>query len=86
MASCHMLFIRITSYFSIFQIISIPYFITESKKYIQFTFNKKRVLLNIPKLIVIICYVFAFYRTNIHSNTNEVLPYKSVIKKDISIF
>ena len=36
-------------------------------------------------LVVILCFVFAFTRTNILVNTNEVLPYKTIINKDIEI-
>ena len=35
--------------------------------------------------VVILCFIFAFTRTNIFVNTNEVLPYKTIINKEIEI-
>ena len=94
---CHMLFIRTALYFSIFQVISVPYYIskiptteiiTDLKKITKnkFKFNRlEKYMKKIVTAVVILCFIFAFTRTNILVNTNEVLPYKTIINKEIEI-
>ena len=94
---CHMLFIRTALYFSIFQVISVPYYIskiptteiiTDLKKITKnkFKFNRlEKYMKKIVTAVVILCFIFAFTRTNILVNTNEVLPYKAIINKEIEI-
>ena len=97
LGSTHMLFIRTALYFSIFQVISLPYYISkipvkevikDLKKITRnkFKFSKlEKYMKQVVTLVVILCFVFAFTRTNILVNTNEVLPYKTIINKDIEI-
>lgn len=97
LGSAHMLFIRTALYFSIFQVISLPYYISkipvkeviEDLKKItknKFKFSKlEKYMKQALTVVVILCFVFAFTRTNILVNTNEVLPYKTIINKDIKI-
>ena len=97
LGSAHMLFIRTALYFSIFQVISLPYYISkipvkevikDLKKITRnkFKFSKlEKYMKQVVTLVVILCFVFAFTRTNILVNTNEVLPYKTIINKDIEI-
>ena len=97
LGSTHMLFIRTALYFSIFQVISLPYYISkipvkevikDLKKITRnkFKFSKlEKYMKQVVTLVVILCFVFAFTRTNILVNTNEVLPYKTIINKDIKI-
>lgn len=92
-----MLFIRTALYFSIFQVISVPYYIskiptteiiTDLKKITKnkFKFNRlEKYMKKIVTAVVILCFIFAFTRTNILVNTNEVLPYKTIINKEIEI-
>ena len=94
---CPMLFIRTALYFSIFQVISVPYYIskiptteiiTDLKKITKnkFKFNRlEKYMKKIVTAVVILCFIFAFTRTNILVNTNEVLPYKTIINKEIEI-
>lgn len=95
--SCHMLLIRIALYFSVFQIISVPYYISrmpnkaiieDIKKVTKNKINFEKVEDKLPQytaIIVTLCFLFAFTRTNILRNTNEVLPYKTILNKEISI-
>ena len=97
LGSTHMLFIRTALYFSIFQVISLPYYISkipvkevikDLKKITRnkFKFSKlEKYMKQVVTVVVILCFVFAFTRTNILVNTNEVLPYKTIINKDIEI-
>lgn len=97
LGSCHMLFIRIALYFSIFQIISIPYYISKMpneqivediSKITKDKINLKKIENKLPQYataIIVLCFIFAFTRTNILTNTNEVLPYKTILNKEISI-
>ena len=97
LGACHMLFIRIALYFEVFQIISVPYYISviPSKKIIEDLKQRIKGKVNLQKLqknlknYVIFTFVLGFAvvftRTNIMKNTNQVLPYKTIINKNISI-
>lgn len=85
--ACHMQFSRIALYFVVFQILSVPYYISImpfkkiSEKIIE-KFNKN-IDENKVKIIaiatVIIAFIGMFTFTNILNNDNEVLPYKTII-------
>lgn len=95
--SCHMLFIRVALYFSIFQVISVPYYISKipaqevAEDIKKITFNKldiskyKKYLKPILNVLVVLCFIFAFTRTNILVNTNEVVPYRTIFNKELEI-
>ncbi len=97
LGSVHMLFIRIALYFSIFQVISVPYYISKipNEKVVadlkkitknKFKFSKlEKYMKQVVTVVVVLCFIFAFTRTNILTNTNEVLPYKTIINKEIEI-
>ena len=82
----HYQFMRISVYFSAFQILSIPYYLKIMKfENITTKINnklKKNFKASTIKIIVYVCFVFAFIGlftyTNILNNDNEVLPYKTV--------
>lgn len=96
LGSCHMLFIRIALYFSIFQVISVPYYIQKmpekeiSENISKITKNKiksEKLARNMKRIVVtlvILCFSFAFLRTNIMNNTNEVLPYRTIFNTKIN--
>lgn len=97
LGACHMLFIRSALYFSIFQVISLPYYISKMpvgemiedvKRITKQKINLEKYKKKIPQYVTIftvVCFLFAFTRTNIMNNTNEVLPYKTILNKEISI-
>ena len=97
LGSCHMLFIRTELYFSVLQIVSVPYYINKmpvneiEEKIKKITKNKIKIDKWIPKMqtimtiVVILCFTFAIVRTNIMNNTNEVLPYRTVFNPKIKI-
>ena len=97
LGSCHMLFIRMALYFSVFQIVSIPYYISKmpNSQIVEDLLKISKNKINLKKvenklkqcvtIIFILCFAFAFTRTNILTNTNEVLPYKTILNKEISI-
>ena len=97
LSSVHIQFSRIALYFSVFQIISIPYFICnmpvneiidDCKKILS---NKIMIDKLVPKfeLIVttiwIILFIGLFGYTNIKNNDNEVVPYKTIINHEWKI-
>lgn len=94
-STCHMLFIRITLFFSIFQIISVPYYISKMPiQEIERDINKiskgklklkKEKFQKYATIIIVLCFIFAFTRTNILTNTNRVLPYRTIFNKELSI-
>lgn len=89
MGSIHVLFSRIASYFMVFQIISIPYYI-EKIKYGKIMFNNKAVNDKIFNkrnlcLIIVISYILLLVYTNVLNNDNEVLPYRVFINKSFYI-
>lgn len=67
--------IRLVYYFSIFQIISIPYFL----KYVKEIWNEK--IYKVSMLIVIIFVSTTLIWTHVVNNTDEVLPYKTIFNK-----
>ena len=77
---------RISVYFSAFQILSIPYYLKIMKfENITIKINnklKKNFKVSTIKIIVYVCFCLAFTGlftyTNILNNDNEVLPYKTV--------
>lgn len=95
--ACHMQFSRIALYFLIFQIISIPYFISAiPKEEVQKDLEKiTKEKINLDKIMIkskeiisilfVICFMILFCYTNIINNDNEVVPYKTVINKEILI-
>lgn len=95
--SCHMLFIRVALYFSVFQIISVPYYISKIpteeviKDIKKITFDKldisryAKFLQPTLNVLIVLCFMFAFTRTNILVNTNEVVPYKTILNKELKI-
>ena len=97
LGSVHMLFIRTALYFSVFQVISVPYYISKipNKEVIRdlkkitknkFKFVKlEKYMKQAVTVVIVLCFIFAFTRTNILTNTNEVLPYKTIINKEIEI-
>lgn len=82
----HYQFMRISVYFSAFQILSIPYYLKIMKfENITIKINnklKKNFKVSTIKIIVYVCFCLAFTGlftyTNILNNDNEVLPYKTV--------
>lgn len=94
---CHQLFIRIALYFAVFQIISIPYYISRMptrdiveniKEITKNKINLEKIEKKLQKyctIIIILCFIFAFTRTNILNNTNGVLPYRTILNKQLKI-
>ena len=85
----HYQFMRISVYLGAFQILSIPYYLKIMKvENITTRINnklKKNFKVSTIKIIVYVCFVFAFTGlftyTNILNNDNEVLPYKTVFSE-----
>lgn len=96
--TCHMLLIRIALYFSVFQVISVPYYISKmpEKEIVEdikkLTFKKidlrkyEKHLQKSMTVIIVLCFMFAFTRTNILVNTNAVVPYKTIFNKELRIY
>lgn len=94
-STCHMLFIRITLYFSIFQIISVPYYISKMpvkeicydiKKITKGKINLTgKNMQKYATIIIVLCFIIAFTKTNILCNTNGVLPYRMIFNKKLLI-
>lgn len=88
----HTHFMRIMAYFSVFQILSIPYFfnIINYKNLAQKIKNKlnKNITDKAVKTITYICIVIGFTTifayTNILNNDNGVLPYTTIFEKENS--
>ena len=97
LSSVHVQFSRIALYFSIFQVLSIPYFIhnmpvKETINDLEKLFrNKIKLEKVIPKFqiivtaIWIILFIGLFSYTNIKNNDNEVTPYKTIINHEWKI-
>lgn len=95
--ACHRQFLRIVLYFLIFQILSIPHFISKmpvneiKEDIIKLSKNKIKStkifehLQQIVSAIFIILLLRIFYSSNIQHNDNEVVPYKTVLNKEIKI-
>lgn len=93
MSNVHMLFSRMSYYFTIFQILSIPYFIeTTIVKNFKFKVKTKKVKLEMKKLksvlytLVIIGFLSLTFYTNILHNDNEPIPYMSIFNKERKIY
>ena len=97
LGSVHMLFLRIAFYFSIFQILSIPYYLNklDGKELVEdikkITKNKINLVKIQTKMVAIVTvlimsiFTMHFIRTYIFKDTNEVTPYKTVFAKDFEI-
>lgn len=97
LSSVHVQFSRIALYFSIFQVMSIPYFIYNMPtKEILEDFEKKfknkiHFTKIIPKFELVVSVVFItlfvglFGYTNIKNNDNDVVPYKTIINRELKI-
>ena len=93
MESIHMLFNRIAFYFTVFQILSVPYFMKKLEKIevpdkvILKKINLKKILTKRNIYIFIICcYVLLFIYTNVLHNDNEVIPYRTVFNKKLKMY
>lgn len=89
----HMQFLRIAIYFSIFQILSIPYYL-ENMPYeriadlIENNFKKKIPLKNVKTIVyslIIISFIAIFIYTNVLNNDNGVVPYQTIFSKGFKI-
>lgn len=67
--------IRLVYYFSIFQIISIPYFL----KYVKNIFEKKTYI--ISTIIVVMIFSATVVWTHVLHTSDEILPYKTIFNK-----
>ncbi len=80
MSSTHMQFARLSYYFTIFQIISIPYFLMTTK------ISLKHYNANIIRRVICACITLSFlgviFYTNVIHNDNEPLPYKTIFNKE----
>ena len=85
----HSQFMRITIYFGIFQILSIPYFFNmmnfdDISKKISDKFKKTikaNILKNIIYIAIVVIFICMFTYTNILNNDNEVIPYKTIFSQ-----
>lgn len=89
----HMQFLRIAIYFSIFQILSIPYYL-ENVPYdriadlIENKFKKKISVKNVKTIIyclIVISFIAIFIYTNVLNNDNGVVPYQTIFSKGFKI-
>lgn len=86
----HMQFLRIAIYFWIFQILSIPYFLSLMPlDYITLKINnrlkkdfKSKNIKIVAYAVIIIGFMLIFGYTNILNNDNKVIPYKTVFSID----
>lgn len=83
-----MQFSRIALYFYVFQILSIPYYISiipfkriaeKITTKINKNVDEKKVKI-IANIVVVLAFMGMFTYTNILNNDNEVLPYKTVFE------
>jgi len=89
LGACHMQFLRIALYFTVFQIISIPYYLEiipfdEIEGKIKSKFKKEITKKTIKQIItgsVVIAFLGVFIYTNILNNDNEVVPYKTIFSQ-----
>lgn len=89
----HMQFLRIAIYFSIFQILSMPYYL-ENVPYdrivdlIENKFKKKISVKNVKTIIycfIVISFIAIFIYTNVLNNDNGVVPYQTIFSKGFKI-
>ena len=97
LGSVHMLFLRIAFYFSMFQILSVPYYLSklDGKELVEdikkITKNKVNLVKIESKMVAIVTilvmsiFTVHFIRSYIFKDTNEVTPYKTVFAKDFEI-
>ena len=97
LGSVHMLFLRIAFYFSMFHILSVPYYLSklDGKELVEdikkITKNKvdlvriETKMVSIVTILVMSIFTVHFIRTYIFKDTNEVTPYKTVFFKDFEI-
>lgn len=82
----HMQFLRIAIYFEVFQILSVPYYLTIMPfKDITSKINQKinkdlkeKTIKIVAYVTILLCFIGMFSYTNILNNDNEVLPYKTI--------
>jgi hypothetical protein len=86
LGTCHMLFIRVAFWFSALQILSVPYFVSRYQKTYLLSGKNRTLRVNLVTVVIVLCMLLAFYRTNIQSNVNEVVPYRSIFIKDFLIY
>ena len=80
LTSNHVLFSRIAYYFSIFQILSIPYFISYFDSY-KIKFKDLVIRKKTLYISIIILFGATFTYTNIIHNDNQPLPYRTIFNK-----
>ncbi len=91
LGACNFQFSRIAIYFSIFQIISIPYFISklnvcDIEKWIEKILKTKKVNVKCMANVITVCFfTILLVYTNVIHNDNGVIPYKTILNKDIHI-
>lgn len=89
----HMQFLRIAIYFSIFQILSIPYYLENVPydriaDFIENKFKKKISIKNVKTIIyclIVISFIAIFIYTNVLNNDNGVVPYQTIFSKGFKI-
>ena len=91
MGSIMSLFMRISFYFSILQIISVPYIIynNEVLNNIEIKIRNRNIIIN-DKIFRIVClfiiltiYSYNIIHNNVINNVDEVVPYKVIFNKEI---
>ncbi|MBP3597205.1 MAG: EpsG family protein [Clostridia bacterium] len=94
LGACNFQFSRIAIYFYIFQIMSIPHFITKLsmepfENLIKKIFKKENLKIKLKPFVyigVVLLFGVNIFYTNVLNNDNEVIPYKTIINKDITIY
>lgn len=89
----HMQFLRIAIYFSVFQILAIPYYL-ENVPYkkiadlIEKKFKKKIQMKNVKNIVynlIVISFIAIFIYKNVLNNDNGVVPYQIIFSKGFKI-
>lgn len=94
LGACNFQFSRIAIYFYIFQIMSIPHFINKLsmepfENLIKKIFKKENLKIKLKPFVyigVVLLFGVNIFYTNVLNNDNEVIPYKTIINKDITIY
>lgn len=94
LGACNFQFSRIAIYFYIFQIMSIPHFIDKLsvepfENIIKKIFKKENLKIKLKSLVyigIVLLFGVNLFYTNILNNDNEVIPYKTILNKDITIY